>query len=85
MIGRKETRKTKRRLYVRKKVCRFCADATLQINYKDPRQLRYFITERCKIIPRRISVNCAKHQRKITLAVKRARHLALMPYTNMEI
>jgi small subunit ribosomal protein S18 len=85
MIGRKEVRKTKRRLYVRKKVCRFCADATLQINYKDPRQLRYFITERGKIIPRRISGNCAKHQRKITLAVKRARHLALMPYTNMEI
>ncbi|MGW8323101.1 MAG: 30S ribosomal protein S18 [Thermodesulfobacteriota bacterium] len=85
MIGRKEGRKTKRRLYVRKKVCRFCADATLQINYKDPRQLRYFITERGKIIPRRISGNCAKHQRKITLAVKRARHLALMPYTNMEI
>jgi small subunit ribosomal protein S18 len=85
MIGRKEGRKTKRRLYVRKKVCRFCADATLQINYKDPRQLRYFVTERGKIIPRRISGNCAKHQRKITLAVKRARHLALMPYTNMEI
>ena len=85
MIVRKEVRKTKRRLYVRKKVCRFCADATLQINYKDPRQLRYFITERGKIIPRRISGNCAKHQRKITLAVKRARHLALMPYTNMEI
>lgn len=85
MIGRKEGRKTKRRLYVRKKVCRFCADATLQINYKDPRQLKYFITERGKIIPRRISGNCAKHQRKITLAVKRARHLALMPYTNMEI
>jgi len=85
MIGRKEGRKTKRKLYVRKKVCRFCADATLQINYKDPRQLRYFITERGKIIPRRISGNCAKHQRKITLAVKRARHLALMPYTNMEI
>ena len=85
MIGRKEGRKTKRRLYVRKKICRFCADATLQINYKDPRQLRYFITERGKIIPRRISGNCAKHQRKITLAVKRARHLALMPYTNMEI
>ena len=85
MIGRREGRKTKRRLYVRKKVCRFCADATLQINYKDPRQLRYFITERGKIIPRRISGNCAKHQRKITLAVKRARHLALMPYTNMEI
>ncbi len=86
MIGRNEVRKTtKRRLYVRKKVCRFCADATLMINYKDTRQLRYFITERGKIIPRRISGNCAKHQRKITLAVKRARHLALMPYTNMEI
>jgi small subunit ribosomal protein S18 len=85
MIGRRELRKTKRRLYVRKKVCRFCADASLQIDYRDPRQLRYFVTERGKIIPRRISGNCAKHQRKITLAIKRARHLALMPYTNMEI
>ncbi len=78
-------RKGRRKMYFRKKVCRFCADSTLQIDYKDSRTLRYFVTERGKIIPRRISGNCAKHQRKITLAIKRARHLALVPYTNLEI
>jgi len=78
-------KRSKRKIYFRKKVCRFCADSSLQIDYKDARTLRYFITERGKIIPRRISGNCAKHQRKITMAVKRARHLALMPYTNLEI
>ncbi len=85
MVFRKEFKKGRKKLYIRKKVCRFCADSTLQINYKDSRQLRYFVTERGKIIPRRISGNCAKHQRKITLAIKQARHLALMPYTNLEI
>ena len=83
MRGREK--KTRRKVYFRKKVCRFCADSNLQIDYKDSRTLRYFITERGKIIPRRISGNCAKHQRKITMAVKRARHLALLPYTNLEI
>jgi small subunit ribosomal protein S18 len=83
MRGREK--KTRRKVYFRKKVCRFCADSNLPIDYKDSRTLRYFITERGKIIPRRISGNCAKHQRKITMAVKRARHLALMPYTNLEI
>jgi len=85
MTIRVKEQRRKRKIYVRKKVCRFCADASAQIEYKDPRNLRYFITERGKIIPRRISGNCAKHQRKITLAIKRARHLALMPYTNLEI
>ena len=85
MVGRKDLRKVRKKLYLRKKICRFCADGSLQIDYKDPRQLRYFVTERGKIIPRRISGNCAKHQRKITMAIKRARHLALMPYTNLEI
>ena len=78
-------KRARKRVYFRKKVCRFCADSSLEINYKDVRTLRYFITERGKIIPRRISGNCAKHQRKITMAIKRARHLALMPYTNLEI
>ena len=78
-------KRARRKLYFRKKVCRFCADSNLKIDYKDARTLRYFITERGKIIPRRISGNCARHQRKITMAIKRARHLALMPYTNMEI
>ena len=81
---RRDIRK-RRRTYIRKKICRFCADSSLKIDYKDPRTLRYFITERGKIIPRRISGNCARHQRQITLAIKRARHLALIPYTCQEI
>jgi len=83
-MNRKEFGK-KKRTYFRRKVCRFCADSAVQIDYKDPRNLRYFITERGKIIPRRISGNCARHQRHITLAIKRARHLALMPYASQEI
>ena len=69
----------KRRPFQRRKVCRFCADKTLVIDYKDPRVIRSFITERGKIIPRRISGNCSKHQREITEAIKRARNLALIP------
>ncbi len=70
----------KRRTYQRKKICRFCLKNALEINYKDTRGLKYFITERGKIIPRRISGNCAKHQRLISIAVKRARNIALIPY-----
>jgi small subunit ribosomal protein S18 len=62
-------------------VCRFCADKELEIDYKDAKTLRIFLTERCKIIPRRISGNCARHQRKLTTEIKRSRHLALLPYT----
>lgn len=67
--------------FQRRKVCRFCADSSLPIDYKDPKTLRYFTTERGKIIPRRISGNCAKHQRLLTVAIKRARTIALLPYT----
>ena len=70
----------KKRVYHRRKVCRFCADTSLLINYKDPKSLRYFITERGKIIPRRLSGSCAKHQRTLTHAIKRARTIALLPY-----
>ncbi|MGD9247396.1 MAG: 30S ribosomal protein S18, partial [Desulfobacteraceae bacterium] len=70
----------KRRVYHRRKVCRFCADHSLVIDYKDSRQLKYFITERGKIIPRRISGTCATHQRSLTLAIKRARAIALLPF-----
>lgn len=73
----------KRRTFHRRKICRFCADSTLKIDYKDMRTLKYFVTERGKIIPRRISGNCAKHQRQLTLAIKRARHIALLPYTTI--
>jgi small subunit ribosomal protein S18 len=65
----------------RKKVCRFCADRNLTIDYKEPSGLKLFVTERSKIIPRRISGNCAKHQREITVAIKRARILSLLPFT----
>ncbi len=71
---------TKRRFFHRRKVCRFCADNKLNINYKEPNTLKYFITERGKIIPRRISGTCAKHQRHLALEIKRARKVALLPY-----
>ncbi|QTA86842.1 30S ribosomal protein S18 [Desulfonema magnum] len=70
----------KKRIFQRRKVCRFCADSSLVINYKDVKTLRYFITERGKIIPRRISGTCSKHQRALTQAIKRARTIALLPY-----
>jgi small subunit ribosomal protein S18 len=70
----------KKRVYHRRKVCRFCADTSLVINYKEPRVLKYFLTERGKIIPRRISGCCAKHQRALTHAIKRARTIAFLPY-----
>lgn len=65
----------------RKKVCAFCVDKVDNIDYKDVPKLKKFISERGKILPRRISGNCAKHQRELTVAIKRARHVALLPYT----
>ena len=70
----------KKRVYHRRKVCRFCADTSIVINYKDTKSLKYFTTERGKIIPRRISGSCAKHQRSLTTAIKRARTIALLPF-----
>ena len=72
----------KKRPFLRRKVCRFCTDKKLDIDYKNPRVLRYFVTERGKIIPRRISGNCAKHQREITVAIKRARNIAILPFAS---
>lgn len=65
----------------RRKVCTFCVDKVTDIDYKEVAKLRKFISERGKILPRRISGNCAKHQRQLTAAVKRARHIALLPFT----
>ena len=65
----------------RKKVCSFCVDKVELIDYKDAGKLRRYITERGKILPRRISGNCAKHQRQVTVAIKRARNIALLPFT----
>lgn len=65
----------------RRKVCNFCADKVESIDYKDINRLRRFVTERGKILPRRITGNCARHQRQLTSAIKRARCIALMPFT----
>ena len=67
--------------YRRKKVCQFCADKTQTIDYKDVETLSKFVTERGKILPKRITGTCAIHQRDITTAVKRARVVALLPYS----
>ncbi len=65
----------------RRKVCQFCADKTKEIDYKDVETLKKFVTERGKILPKRITGTCAMHQREVTKAIKRARIVALLPYT----
>ncbi|MCM8901238.1 MAG: small subunit ribosomal protein [Clostridiales bacterium] len=65
----------------KKRVCSFCLDKIEKVDYKDIQRLRKYMTERGKILPRRISGNCAKHQRQLTVAIKRARNLALLPFT----
>jgi len=67
----------------RKKVCRFCAEKGVKVDFKDQATMKYFVTERGKIIPRRISGNCSKHQRQISTAIKRSRGLALIPYLSL--
>jgi len=78
--GIKDTREKGRRFVFRPKVCPFCADRT-EIDYKDAARLRRYISDRARIEPRRRTGICAKHQRRLALAVKRARYLALLPYT----
>lgn len=68
----------------RRRGCPFCADEGISIDYKDPALLRYFITDRGKIVPRRVSGTCAKHQRELTQAINRARNIALLPFTANE-
>ncbi len=75
-MGRK-----KKQFYRRRKVCRFCADKVDYVDYKDVKLLQQYIVERAKILPRRISGTCAKHQRIVSQAIKRARHLAMLPFT----
>ncbi|MFO7154461.1 MAG: 30S ribosomal protein S18 [Caldicoprobacter oshimai] len=65
----------------KKRVCSFCLDKIDKVDYKDIQRLKKYMTERGKILPRRISGNCAKHQRQLTVAIKRARNLALLPFT----
>src|ERR1700682_3072288 len=69
----------------RRKVCRFCADKTLAVDYKDVRTLQSFITEGGKIVPSRTSGNCAKHQRQLAIAIKRARVIALLPFSTLGV
>ena len=75
-------RSAQRPIRRRKKVCTFCADKIDYIDYKDIVRLRKFVSERSKILPRRISGACGKHQRQLTVAVKRARFMALLPYVS---
>jgi small subunit ribosomal protein S18 len=70
----------KRRTYRRHKVCKFCLDKVWQVDFKDAKRLRNFVSDRGKIIPRRISGNCARHQRQLTVAIKRARSIALLSF-----
>jgi len=80
----KEGEEKKRgRMFYKRKVCRFCSQR-LKVNYKDPSSLRRFVTERGKILPRRITGTCAKHQRSLTTEIKRARVLALLPFVSNE-
>jgi small subunit ribosomal protein S18 len=67
---------------MRKKVCSFCVDRVNTIDYKDVSKLRKFISERAKILPRRVTGSCARHQRELTISIKRARHIALLPYVS---
>ena len=78
--ARKRDRKNRKRTFARKKVSRLTTDKTVVVDYKDPKLLRSFLSETGKILPRRITGNTAKQQRVVALAVKRARHLALLPY-----
>lgn len=78
----KDAKNVNRQRRGRKKVCPFCVDKVESIDYKEISKLRKFVSERGKILPKRISGNCAKHQRQLTNAIKRARHVALMPFSS---
>ena len=69
-----------KRFYQRRKICRFCVDSTMEIDYKNHKTLKQFITERGKIIPRRITGTCSKHQRQLATSIKQARQIALLPF-----
>ena len=73
------------RRFGRRRVCRFCADNAIPIDFKDTSTLKYFTSERGKIIPRRISGNCQKHQKSVARAIKQARNVALLPYVSSKI
>ena len=78
------TRRPRPKFFHKRKVCRFCVDSNIKIDYKSPAALRGFLTERGKIMPRRITGTCARHQRALAVAIKRARTLALLPYVTAD-
>ena len=82
--GDKPTRYPQKKFFHRKKFCRFCTDSNLKIDYKNHVVLNNFVTERGKIMPRRITGNCANHQRDLAIAIKRARAIAIMPFITAE-
>jgi small subunit ribosomal protein S18 len=81
----KTTSKRKKTFYQKRKICRFCADSSAGIFYRDFNTLKHFVTDRGKIIPSRISGNCAKHQRHLTRAIKRARVVSIMPFVSSSL
>ena len=81
MMEKEKTERPFRARKAKKKVCQFCVDKVQDIDYKDVAKLRRYVSERAKILPRRITGTCAKHQRELTIAIKRARHIALIPYS----
>ncbi len=81
MMDREKNDRPFRARKPRRKVCNFCVDKLDEIDYKDIKRLSRYVSERGKILPRRITGTCAKHQRKLTSAIKRARHIALLPYS----
>ena len=81
-MSEKDFKKMRGNRKPRRKVCQFCAEKIDHIDYKDTAKLRKFISERGKILPRRVSGTCAKHQRELQTAIKRARHAALLPFVD---
>ena len=81
MMEKEKTERPFRARKAKKKVCQFCVDQVQDIDFKDVAKLRRYVSERAKILPRRITGTCAKHQRQLTIAIKRARHIALLPFS----
>ncbi len=81
MMEKEKSERPYRARKAKKKVCQFCVDKVADIDYKDVAKLRRYVSERAKILPRRITGTCAKHQRQLTIAIKRARHVALLPFS----
>ena len=80
MMEKDKTERPFRARKAKKKVCQFCVDKVTDIDYKDVAKLRRYVSERAKILPRRVTGTCAAHQRELTTAIKRARYVALLPY-----